>query len=83
MEPDTKVRDRIAQPSHIATKQQHQPGSKNKQIHKKNSSCFKFRFRFCVRWHPSYHMKEMAAGQTCLKALKMVNIRVNHGGTNL
>lgn len=37
MEPDTKVRDRIAQPSHIATKQQHQPGSKNKQIHKKKT----------------------------------------------
>lgn len=35
MEPDRKVRDRIAQPSHIATKQQHQPGSKNKHIHKK------------------------------------------------
>lgn len=35
MEPDRKVRDRISQPSDIATKQQDQPGSKNKHIHKK------------------------------------------------
>lgn len=35
MEPNRKVRDRIAQPSDIATKQQHQPGSKNKHKHKK------------------------------------------------
>lgn len=59
MEPDRKVRDRIAQPSDIATKQQHQPGSKNKHIHKKTHPVLSL--RFCVRWHPSYHI--LHAGQ--------------------
>lgn len=75
MEPVRKVRDRIVQPSDIATKQQHQPGSKNKHIHKKLIPC-----KSMVVLDGT---EVVGAGQTSLKALKMANIRANHGGTNL
>lgn len=82
MEPVRKVRDRIVQPSDIATKQQHQPGSKNKHIHKKLIPC-KFMVVLDGILVTTYGTEVVGAGQTSLKALKMANIRANHGGTNL